>query len=88
VLQDIDRNGTIYGSYENKSIVLRSGEQWTSPVFSEIKSGSGTGMDRQPYSYRASFNTTWTIANLGVFDKSNLTKYNNSVTAAGYSEGF
>jgi hypothetical protein len=88
VLQNIDRNGTIYGSYDNTSIVLRIGEQWTSPVFTEIKSGNGTGMDQKPFSYTANFNTTWTITNLGIFDKANLTRYNNSITATGYKEVF
>jgi len=85
VLNDIDRNGTIYGSYDNASIVLRSGEQWTSPISTEIKSSSGTDMFQKPYSYTASFNTTWTITNLGILDKSNLARYNNSNTDTGFS---
>ncbi len=88
VLSDIDRNGTIYGSYDNMSIVLRSGEQWTSPISTEIKSSSGTDMYQKPYSYTASFNTTWTITNLGILDKSNLTRYNNSNTDTGFSQLF
>ncbi|HUL62354.1 MAG TPA: hypothetical protein VLT35_04765, partial [Methanocella sp.] len=43
VLRDIDRNGTIYGSYGNASIVLLSGELWETPTVNEIASGSGTG---------------------------------------------
>lgn len=88
VLRDIDRNGTINGSYKNSSIVLRSGEQWTAPVSTEIKSGSGTDMFHKPFSYTASFNTTWTITNLGILDKSNLTLYNNSNTDTGFSQLF
>lgn len=87
-LQSIDRNGTIYGSYNNASIVLRSGEQWVTPITSEIKSGHGTGFRGDPYSYTASFNTTWKITNLGMIDKSNLTRYNNSASAIGFSAGF
>jgi len=83
-LQDIDLNGTLYGSFENTSIVLRSGEQWTSPVVTEIKSGGGTGLDQNHFSYTARYNTTWTITNLGLFDKANLTRYNNTGTVNGY----
>lgn len=86
VLQSIDRNGTIYGSYNNTSIVLWCGEQWMSPAAIEIRSGNGTGFDQKPFAYMASFNTTWTITNLGVFDKANLTRYNNSVTATGFNQ--
>jgi|AGTN01.2.fsa_nt_gi hypothetical protein len=85
VLQDIDRNGTVYGSYDNVSIVLHEGEQWTSPTFNEVKSGGGTGMDQKPFSYVASFNTTWTITNIGMFEKSNLTRYENNASAIGHN---
>jgi hypothetical protein len=84
VLQSIDANGTIRGTYNNTSIVLRSGEQWVSPVLSVIKSSNGTGLDGKPFSYMARFDTTWTITNLGVHDKTNLTGYNNSATDTGY----
>lgn len=87
-LQDIDENGTIYGSYNNTSIVLLSGEQWMSPASIEVRGGSGTDLDQKPFSWTASFNTTWTIANLGIFDKSNLTRYNNSGTVTGDNLGF
>jgi hypothetical protein len=86
VLNNIDGNGTLYGSYNNTSIVIRSGEQWTSPLSTEIKGGSGTDLSQKPYSYTASFNTTITIMNLGVLDKLNLTRYNNSNTDTGYSQ--
>ena len=85
VLQNIDANGTVYGSYDNASIVLRYRDTWTSPVSTEIESGGGMSLYQKPFSYTASFNTTWTIANLGVFDKSNLARYNNSPTGIGYS---
>jgi len=88
VLRDIDRNGTIYGSYNNTSIVLRRGEQWTTPLYTDIKSNSGTDMFQKPFSYTASFNTTWTITNLGILDKSNLTRYNNNNTDIGFSQLF
>jgi hypothetical protein len=88
VLQDIDRNGTVYGSYNNASIVLHRGEQWTSPVFSEVRGGSGTGLDGQHFSYTASFNTTWTVTNLGMFKKSNLTRYKNNASAIGHTMVF
>ena len=86
VLQSIDANGTIHGSYGNRSIVLKVGEQWNFGHYLEMKSGNGTGLDGKPFAYTASFDTTWTITNLGAFDKSNLTRYNNSPTAMGYEE--
>jgi len=88
VLTDIDGNGTIYGSFGNASIVLRSGEQWAAPASTEIVNRNGTDMYQKPYSYTASFNTTWTITNLGMLDKSNLTRYNNSNTDTGFSQLF
>jgi hypothetical protein len=88
VLRDVDGNGTIYGSYNDTSIVLRSGEQWMSPASIEVRGGSGKDLDQKPFSWTASFNTTWTIANLGALDKSNLTRYKNSALATGYSEGY
>lgn len=84
VFESIDGNGTIFGSYNNSSIALHGGERWISPVYTEIKSVNGTGMDKKPYSYTARFNTTWTITNLGTFDKANLTRSNNSKTAMGF----
>jgi hypothetical protein len=85
-LREIDGNGTIYGTYNNTSIVLHAGEQWCTPLVTEIKSGRGTGLDQKPFGYTASYNTTWRISNLGVFDKANLTRYNNSAGATGFNE--
>lgn len=83
-VEGITRNGTIYGSYNNTSIVLKPGEQWVSPVSSETRTTNGTrswgnwspnGMtyDNTTYSYTATYNTSWTVSNLGLLDKSNLT---------------
>ena len=84
VISDIDSNGTIFGSYHNTTITLRSGEHWTTPALVDMKSSRNTGGNQS--SYTAAFNTTWTITNLGVVDKSRLTGYNNSLTDEGFSQ--
>jgi hypothetical protein len=88
VFESIDKNGTIFGNYNNTSIVLRKGEKWGSPVFSEIKSEKGMAQGQRPFSYTASYNTIWMITNMGVYDKANLTRSDNSKTAAGYNNSY
>jgi hypothetical protein len=82
-IDSIDKNGTVFGSYNNTSIVLKVGDQWTTPAFTMTNRKTVTGPDQIPHSYLASFNTTWTISNLGTFDKANISRYNNSDTATG-----
>lgn len=78
-IRNIDRNGTIYASYNDTSIILKPGGQWVSPISSEIRAANGTGMQNEPYSYTAFFNATWTVYNLGLVNKANLTgRYNSS----------
>lgn len=83
-IENVARDGTVFGSYNNTSIVLKPGEQWVSPASTDIRSNNGTFMDTA-YAYTAMFNTTWTVKNLGVLDKSNLTKYRNSGSSIGFS---
>lgn len=87
-VQNIDRNGIVYGSYENSSIILRPGDQWIAPLITETRSGNGTSFLNKPYNYTAMYNTTWTITNLGTINKANLTLYHNCQSAVGYSWGF
>lgn len=87
-IENVDRNGTVYARYNNISIVLKPGEQWTSPVTAtEVRSYNGTFIDK-PYAYTAEFNTTWTLSNLGVIEKANLTRYVSSGTARGFSKEY
>jgi hypothetical protein len=88
VFESVDKNGTIFGSFNDTSIVLHSGEIWGSPAFSELKSENCTAQSGNPCWYIASYNTTWTIKNLGVYDRANLLKSNNSKTATGYGDSY
>jgi hypothetical protein len=75
---NIDRNGTVRMTYDNESIDLKTGDSWKTPVIStrsENYSGSyiegdinGTSRDVY-YSYTVEWVTTWTIRNLGAYDK-------------------
>lgn len=87
-LENVDRNGTVYARYNNTSLVLKPGEQWTSPVTAtEIKSYNGTYMDNF-YAYTAEFNTTWTLSNLDILEKANLTRYVSSGSSSGFIQGY
>jgi len=77
IIESVDSDGTIYGRYNNTSIALKHGERWVSPVVSDIKSANGTAADDKPYSYMAQYDTTWTVFNLGAFDKASLAQHNN-----------
>jgi hypothetical protein len=79
-IQKVARNGTVYGSYNSSPIVLMPGEQWVSPVAGETRSDSGTDLSDKPYSYTATYNTTWTVSNLGIVDKANLTRHYGVIT--------
>ncbi|WP_052309948.1 hypothetical protein [Methanocella arvoryzae] len=83
-LQRVDSDGTIYASYNNTSIVLKAGDKWVSPTYSEARTDSGMAFGETPYQYTAVYNTTWTVTNLGVFDKANLTKYHNNQSDTGF----
>ncbi|WP_424358382.1 hypothetical protein [Methanocella sp. MCL-LM] len=83
-LQKVDSDGTIYGSYNNTSIVLKTGDMWESPIYSETRTDSGMAFGDTPYQYTAIYNTTWTIINRGVHDKANLTRYHNNLSDTGY----
>ncbi len=86
-IESVASNGTVYASYHNTSILLKPGDKWTAPVTCEIRSASGAWMG-SPFTYVASFNTTWTVTNRGVFDKSNLTKYHNNQSNIGYYQSY
>ena len=69
-------NGTIYAAYNNESILLNPGDNWTSPII------TGTGMGRYYtdyanntfYSWPISYNTSFTITNMGIYNKSLLNR--------------
>jgi hypothetical protein len=85
VIKSVDKNGTIFGSFNNTSIVLHRDEKWGAPVFNEMRSYNGTAQSGWPCWYIASYNTTWMITNLGVYDKANLQKSGKSANGYGNS---
>lgn len=88
-IQDIAGDGTIHASYNKTPIVLKVGEQWVFPITSENKSRNGTGgVGNKPYSFTAMYSTTWTVRNLGIYDKANLTGYDNSESDSGFYQSF
>ena len=74
----IDKNGTINASYMNQSVILKPGDTWQSPVQTTIGNQSFrivVGNDYFSDVYRPFVvrdNTSWTVENKGMFDKSNL----------------
>ena len=74
VINDVDNNGTIYATYNNESVILKTGDVWTSPVFSIMENRTYMGIDynvsiKKEMYYKALLNTTWTVKNLGVYNK-------------------
>jgi hypothetical protein len=53
-----------------------------------LKSENGTAQNGNPCWHIASYNTTWTITNLGIFYKANLTKSKSSGTAVGFNQWY
>lgn len=75
---DVDRNGTIRMKYDNATIDLKIGDEWKSPAIAtrtENNIGSYVrGEINGTYSvvnesYTIRWDTTWTIKNLGAYDK-------------------
>lgn len=77
---DVYDNGTVYASYDNQSIFLKVGNEWTSHTTSRIINVSYMGYDSPTSTelknlyYKAVVNTTWTVKNMGMYNKSNLKK--------------
>ena len=74
----IDKNGTINASYMNRSVILKIGDTWQSPVQTTIGNQSFRVVVNRDYFsevYRPFVvrdNTSWTVENKGMFNKSNL----------------
>ena len=74
----IDKNGTINASYMNQSVILKPGDTWQSPVqttignqsFRIVVNGDYFSDVYRPFVVRD--NTSWTVENKGMFNKSNL----------------
>ncbi|WP_148266584.1 hypothetical protein [Methanocella arvoryzae] len=86
-IQNIARDGTIFANYGNASVTLKPGEEWVSPVTTEISKGNGSFAGAS-YAYTTIINTTWTVTNLGVYDKANLTRYRNNQSDTGYYRSY
>ena len=86
-IRNITRDGTIFANYGNTSVTLKPGEEWVSPVTTEISKGNGS-FAGAPYAYTTIINTTWTVTNLGVYDKANLTRYRNNQSDIGYYRSY
>ena len=74
----IDKNGTINASYMNQTVILKVGDSWQSPIETSIGNqsfqivvGSNyfSGVFKQ---FVVEDNTSWTVENKGMFDKSVL----------------
>jgi hypothetical protein len=73
----IYENGTINASYDNKSFLLKRGDTWESPVTTwiENKTFEVNALNSHVYlPFLVSYNSTWTVENKGVFEKSSLIK--------------
>jgi len=73
----VDENGIINASYGNQSVRLKIGDSWQSPVMTRIenKMFQVNAMNSGVYlPFRVCYNSTWTVENKGMFEKSNLIK--------------
>lgn len=75
---NIYRNGTIYAIFDNESIYLKPGDNWTSPVTTGTMMGVYHTNDiPQPsngtviyFPWPVSYNMSYTITNMGMYNKS------------------
>lgn len=73
----IDRNGTINANYMNQSVILKVGDKWQSPVATRVENQSlqivvnGNYFSGVYRPFVVQYNTSWTVENKGMFDKSN-----------------
>lgn len=70
IILNVDKNGTVFMTYNNTSINLSVSDTWTSPIVSTRLDTVNT----TNYSYVARYNLSYEFTNLGIFEKSNLTK--------------
>lgn len=78
-IHGIDKDGTINASYDNESVILKIGDRWQSPVQTRVVDrmfciDEESGKEYFQIFEPARFNSTWTVENKGVFNKSNLKK--------------
>lgn len=65
----IDQNGTVQIKYSNETILLQPKDLWVSPVVSTRIATITRPYYDTNYSYTVKYSTTYSINNLGVFDK-------------------
>lgn len=74
---DIDKNGTINASYMNQSVMLKIGDKWQSPISIRTENLSlqididGKYMSGEYRPFVIQYNTSWSVENKGLFDKTN-----------------
>lgn len=78
---DIDENGTLNATYDGQPLRIKAGETWHSPVKTEVLNETfeveangkvfHSGVFRQ---FTIRYDSSWTVENKGVFNKSNLKK--------------
>lgn len=83
----VDRNGTVHYSFRNESVYLKVGDHWVSPLISsrievtdyntsltDYTNGTTPAMSQVHISFKARYDQTIVLQNMGVFDKAAVKK--------------